>query len=329
MKNLRQIVHELICCAVVMSIFTGLMPNLAFANNKTETVPTLPAYNSSTNFSTSTGDGTWDGGVWRAEYWHPDWWSYVPLTNVHQNGEYTDNMWDWSGEAIRVNGTDIMTTNSSNTKFGVRAFIAPYKGTVTIKSADVVNQSGNGIYVRIIKTNRNNENIETLWGNGVNNNWFGASFTPVYEWNTVKQDEIANIAVEEGDIIRFEAVSMDTGSSGTAHWTNEIIYTTTVEFVDANGNELTDFNSIASAENAKARIQLSDEIKKNGKATVIVAFYDSDRRCIKVCTEEITDFSKDIELSMGKAIEERGGSIKVFVWDSLSSMKPLCKSAGI
>lgn len=187
-------------------------------------VPALATYNSSTNFSTSTNDGTWDNGIWRAEYWHPEWYTYVKMSDVHQGGEYTDNMWDWTGAAIRVNGTDIITTNSSNTKSGVRAFIVPYKGTVTIKSSKVTNQSGNGIYVRIIKTNSENGKLESLWGKDWNSN-LNASFTAIYGWNEAEQDEIADIAVEKGDVIRFEVVSMDTGSDGKANWTNEIIYT--------------------------------------------------------------------------------------------------------
>ena len=209
---------KLISMLISVSMIFAMLPVFTYAEGE------LPAYNSNANFSTSTGDGTWDDGVWRAEYWNPDGWSYVTLKDVHQNGEYTDDMWDWSGKAIRVNGTDIITTNSSNTKSGVRAFIAPYKGTVTIKSANVVNQSGNGIYTRITKTDSDNQNLESLWGNDWNGN-LNASFTPIYAWNTATQDEIANIAVEKGDIIRFEAVSMDTGSDGRASWTNEIIYT--------------------------------------------------------------------------------------------------------
>lgn len=102
-----------------------------------------------------------------------------------------------------------------------------------------------------------------------------------------------------------------------------------VEFIDESGNRLNDFNSIASADNVKVHIPMLEAIKENNKAVAVAVFYDSDGRCIKLCTEEITDFSKDIEFSMGEAIEETGGNIKVFVWDSLSSMKPLCKSAGI
>lgn len=59
------------------------------------------------------GGGRWHMGRRRLEggILHPDWWSYVKMTDVHQSGtEYTDNMWDWSGEAIKVNGENIITT---------------------------------------------------------------------------------------------------------------------------------------------------------------------------------------------------------------------------
>lgn len=102
-----------------------------------------------------------------------------------------------------------------------------------------------------------------------------------------------------------------------------------VEFLDASGNKLTDFNSIASTDNVKVHIPMLDEIKKNKEAVAIVVLYDSNGRYIKLYSEEITDFSKNIEFNMGKAIEETGGSIKVFIWDSLRTMEPLCKSAGI
>lgn len=202
-----------------MSMVFAMLPTFVIAEES------LPTYSSNANFSTAAGDGTWDGGVWRAEYWHPDWWSYVKMTDVHQSGtEYTDNMWDWSGEAIKVNGENIITTNTSNTKTGIRAFIAPYKGTVTIKSANVINQSGNGIYVRITKTNSENQGLTSLWAEGWNGN-ANANYTPVYSWNTVTQADITDVAVEKGDVIRFEAVSMDTGNDGKANWINTISYT--------------------------------------------------------------------------------------------------------
>ncbi|MGN0150337.1 MAG: metallophosphoesterase family protein, partial [Clostridia bacterium] len=101
------------------------------------------------------------------------------------------------------------------------------------------------------------------------------------------------------------------------------------EFFDERGNKLIGFDSIASTDNAKVHISLPDEIKKNSEGVALVAFYDANGRYIKLCTEEITDFSKDIEFGMGKAVKETGGSVKVFMWDSLDSMKPLCKSAGV
>ncbi len=101
------------------------------------------------------------------------------------------------------------------------------------------------------------------------------------------------------------------------------------EFLDANGDKLNNFNSIVSTDNVKVHIPMTDEMKKNNAGTAIVAFYDSDGRYIKLCTEEITDFSNDIEFSMGETIKETGGSIKVVIWDSLNTMDPLCKYAEI
>lgn len=102
-----------------------------------------------------------------------------------------------------------------------------------------------------------------------------------------------------------------------------------VEFLDASGNKLTDFDNVTSTDNVKVHIPMLDEIKKNKEAVAIVVLYDSNGKYIKLYSEEITDFSKNIEFNMGKAIEETGGSIKVFIWDSLRTMEPLCKSAGI
>ena len=209
---------KLVSMLISISMIFAMLPTFVIAEEGT-----LPTYNSNANFSTSAGDGTWDNGIWRAEYWHPDWCNYVKMTAVHQGGEYTDNQWDWSGEAIRVNGTNIITSNSSNTKNGVRAFIAPFKGTVTIKESTIINRSENGIYVRITQSASDNQGLKVIWGSGSWHN--NSTYTIIYGWNTSNQEAVTDIAVEKGDIIRFEAVSADTGNDGTADWTNEIIYT--------------------------------------------------------------------------------------------------------
>lgn len=72
-----------------------------------------------------------------------------------------------------------------------------------------------------------------------------------------------------------------------------------VEFIGESGNRLNDFNSIASADNVKVHIPMLEAIKENNKAVAVAVFYDSDGRYIKLCTEEITDFSKDIEFQYG------------------------------
>ena len=151
---------------LTVAMLVTLIPVAAFAGETEERL----VYQSSTNFSIETGDGTWDDGIWAAQVLNPDTDTYTNLTYGMSYGNWSadgtaeadvygvnENMNDHVVGAYRIqppsNGR--WANVDTRTHYAVKTFTAPKAGNITITSdkGGITPADGSKPKVRIRKGN--------------------------------------------------------------------------------------------------------------------------------------------------------------------------------
>ncbi|MDD6484666.1 MAG: endo-1,4-beta-xylanase, partial [Clostridiales bacterium] len=175
-------------------------------------------YKSDISFSTETVDGKWNNGIWQAKCYVQDWWNYSDLTDV-SDGKYYLN-WLEDGKA-KIDGSTFETdTTTVNT--AARAFCVPQTGIYEICAAGINNMGSIAVNVRIRRSMRKGQGLETVWEN-----------RKIEAYQAILQEKI-QFSAKKGEIIYFEVGSAVEGYSSKVEWTNEIYLTEHVtNFVSA------------------------------------------------------------------------------------------------
>lgn len=196
---------KLISLILCISMILPLASHTALAD-------TRDVYKSSENFSTASGDGSWDGGVWTANMLDTVTDIYTPLKTGGDSA--------WSEHSVSVSGSEIVpfsagaTSATANAHIGAaKTFTAPKDGFVRISYAPTVHHNGDTYGISVYQINKQmsfrvrHENIEGLKtvypldGGYINSNtgWNPA----IYEM--VEANAVTNIIeVKQGDKLHFE-----------------------------------------------------------------------------------------------------------------------------
>ena len=164
--------------------------------------PPVPAermvYNSTDNFSTASGDGTWDDGIWSAQVLSNSSGAYTNLKYTCANATEWCSGKTGNWDATVVSGSKIQAeAGGTSEDWGVRTFTAPEKGTINLTSeACAESDGGAAFYFRIVLEN----------SCGIKRTLFPESgdYGTYYPWGTVDAINIENIAVDKNDKIRYE-----------------------------------------------------------------------------------------------------------------------------
>lgn len=167
--------------------------------------PNKNTFNSNENFSTSTENGEWDFGVWRAEMLQDNTYTLMKYIN---DGGYTASDKDLYNYPILYGDKFIdERTNSIPIAYPSRVFVAPKDGLIDIESATISRTQYQQYKYRI------KHNDKEIW-----------TVTAEYNALDIAQPETM-LSVKKGDLIRFEVLRQEDGwYSGGHTWTNVISY---------------------------------------------------------------------------------------------------------
>ncbi len=241
-------------------------------------------------------------------------------------------------EGGRVPATEYEKTWSEETysypigrDYPVKVFKAPKTGVVSIGAHVMAAPAADkGVRVRIMKMSAVGGEPVQVWpysgfekyepGEAIN-------FTPV------------TTALAEGDMLMFECVYIFGGTGFESPYAGTINWDPTIEYTDgiainnigtefrSGGDTVTGVANIATAADLTATIPVYSGTAF-AKAKVVVAVYDASGMLVRAGMSDDISISatepNNVPVTFGAPANEiEGGSIKVFLWESLNSLAPL------
>lgn len=220
--------------------------------------------------------------------------------------------------------------------YPVKVFKAPKTGVVSIGAHVMAAPAADkGVRVRIMKMNATSSEPVQVW--------------PYSGFKTYAAGETINFtpvttALAEGDMLMFECVfkfgeGFSSPYAGTINWDPTVTYTDGVA-INNIGTEfksgediVTGVTNIATAANLTATIPVYSGTAFE-KAIVVVGIYDSNDMLVRVGMSEDISISatepNNVPVTFGAAASEiESGSIKVFLWEGLSSLAPVAAAMPI
>ncbi len=184
-------------------------------------------YQSSVNFSTTSGDGTWDGGIWTAQLLNPETDEYVTLTKsdaeresigkdmeaveayIHsKDAENIGNNQAVGAYRISVANNGTWSDEATRFWYATKTFTAPRDGRISISCGDNRLESNDGgkPMVRIRRKTADGRTISLMDETSL-------------EWSGYNKAHTAkHLDIKQGETIHFEAVrTKESGKSTYSH----------------------------------------------------------------------------------------------------------------
>lgn len=229
---------------LTVAMLVTLIPVAAFA---TETEERL-VYQSSTNFSIETGDGTWDDGIWAATL--VDLSGANPMYSTVTTTDDSERFISEHGTYVDADEIAPVTQNANKDNYAIygaaKTFTAPKSGNITISYADVANGENVGAVVKYAWNQGMKFRITKQSGSNAATKIYPADAEYLENKTNngtiivVESGVTTKTTVNEGDKIHFEVMRMDNKNPWQGVYCDPIITYTTEEEGGGNGGETDD-----------------------------------------------------------------------------------------
>lgn len=134
---------------------------------------------------------------------------------------------------------------------------------------------------------------------------------------------VKTIAVKQGDVINFTCGSV-AYPDGT-HGDDDVLLFAEIKYIgEASGNLTFNAPTISEADGVvTGTVTGTNETGNKAQAAIILAGYDTTGRLTNVAVGALSEYNSEFSASVSFNKGENDSSYKLFVWDSLSGMKPV------
>lgn len=203
----------------IENMISKLENDLSSVGKEIELLTTKGIYQSSSNFSIDSGDGTWDDGLWTAQVLDND-GNYTPITATGNDSDVQGDYWGRGSTYIIVNdkyisaannGGGIYNTTDDSSFTAVKTFNAPMTGRVKITyGGHLASDNGGKTAFRVRKQSYTGELSQIYPTDGSYANSINAS-------DYIEPIPPIEVELHKGDKLHFEVKRPD-GYETKAYW---------------------------------------------------------------------------------------------------------------
>ena len=240
-------------------------------------------------------------------------WMNRPIISIADGAEVG---YEWGANAVSLGAKLMQADTNDGREYPVKTFTAPKSGFVTISAAEALQVAQNSTNIRICRIAKDGS-VSQVW--------------PTSGWQTITGtytfEPLPFIAVAKGDKITFEDSSVDGAATmwdTKLSWDPVVTYTGAISFSNG-GDTAENFADICKQGRVTAQLELGDAGDINS-AVAFVAIYDENHVLSAIGTSTATIGTANqlgFSVSFDNSTALTKGSVKIFVFDSLSGLKPL------